>query len=1051
MSGTKVQIKYGFGKPADGSLKKAELAIDLDDRSLWTADENGVIVRVAHDTTDIEKEIESIIENLEQIEADLDWVNNDKDKQNLIFGWGNDTSHRYSNLVLIGTGVLGGDASVVIGEGTRGGSRSVSLGVNAKSEDEGVSLGANAESFYNGVALGRDTTAEKSGIAVGDNANAGSSGIALGTNADAEDGGIALGNYVEASSGEFAISSDIDAVNFSEATVQATDYLDADGNSIIGNHDGDIANLQGQINTNANNISNNANDISSLEGALNQEISDRQEGDTALQDQINNNAGDISALRDDFDNHDHALDDLSDVSASNPSRDDLLIWNGSSWSASSFDLIETALNFKGSTNVAQAAPAAEQGDLYVNNTQGTAAASWTGIAGKVVNAGNFIGYANSRWYLLGEIADVGVTSVIQGLGTSVDDSKPSEPVVSVDRTETDKWYADKGHNHSGVYEPVITPKNSAFNKDFAGTGSANTVSRSDHTHNYSPIGHDHAGVYEPVISPKNSAFNKNFAGSGSAATVSRSDHTHNYSPIGHDHAGVYEPVISPKNSAFNKSFGTTSGTVAQGNHTHSQYLTDYTETDPTVPGHVKSISQADIDKWNNPPSGGGGTDLPDGSVQGQMLSWNNSSKDWTAASQNVRLFYNGFASFYALGTGGLSSAKMYCNFAIGNAASTTMIGKSRQGWTGTSGDVQDSCFVIGNNNTKTNYPLMFDSITGEFCRFMEKEVLAGGAINKTFYHDNAGNTHVHGGIWGPNNLCGSHGAWQQDTTNTKLMSKANVKSWSKQGTGKGRAVWTTAENFFSGESSSAIASVIGDGFKGTGIPYNPSSDLFVAYSCAQYSTSNSLINGLTSTFVWIANWNKPPTTRIVDGEEVENPEAMAMIQSDEYKRFAERFQEKIANPSEAASPDEPTIWTYPDLKTGQVIVVVPGIMDFDDVLSDYRNGEVITQRTREQLPSLNELYDCWRMDGKDIVVDLDLAKEHAMSVLRHQFRYYYRSVEADQFLFGDDSAKDIKQLAQDAKAMIEEAGKADLDALDDLVGRLRNENNPETFMFQDWA
>ena len=29
------------------------------------------------------------------------------------------------------------------------------------------------------------------------------------------------------------------------------------------------------------------------------------------------------------------------------------------------------------------------------------------------------------------------------------------------------------------------------------------------------------------------------------------------------------------------------------------------ETDPTVPDHVKSISTADIDKWNNPPSGGG--------------------------------------------------------------------------------------------------------------------------------------------------------------------------------------------------------------------------------------------------------------------------------------------------------------------------------------------------------------------------------------------------------------------------------------------------------------
>lgn len=66
-----------------------------------------------------------------------------------------------------------------------------------------------------------------------------------------------------------------------------------------------------------------------------------------------------------------------------------------------------------------------------------------------------------------------------------------------------------------------------------------------------------------------------------------------------------EPAFS-KNSAFNKNFGTTNTTVAKGNHTHSQYLTDYTETDPTVPPHVKSISQADIDKWNAGSSGGGG-------------------------------------------------------------------------------------------------------------------------------------------------------------------------------------------------------------------------------------------------------------------------------------------------------------------------------------------------------------------------------------------------------------------------------------------------------------
>jgi len=361
------------------------------------------------------------------VEADLDWVHNNETNHNLILGWNPSTEIYHNDQVLLGNRVKG-----------QGGS----------------------------VAIGADADSKILGVAIGSNAKAGDTAVAIGEDAAAGDFEFAIGKYIS-------------AVNFSNATVQAKDYLDADGNSIIGNHDGDIANLQGQI---------------------------------------NNNAGDISALRNDFDNHDHALDDLSDVSASNPTKDDLLIWNGSSWSADNFDFIQTALNFKGSTNVAQAAPSAEQGDLYVNNTQGTAAASWTGISGTVVNAGNFIGYANSRWYLLGEMADIGVTDVVQGLGISVDDSKPSEPVVSVDRTETDKWYADKGHNHSGVYEPVI--------------------------------------------SPKNSAFNKNFAGSGSAATVSRSDHT------------------------------------------HSQYLESYTETDPTVPGHVKSISTTNISNWNSAHSWG---------------------------------------------------------------------------------------------------------------------------------------------------------------------------------------------------------------------------------------------------------------------------------------------------------------------------------------------------------------------------------------------------------------------------------------------------------------
>lgn len=61
MSGTKVSIKYGFGKPQTGSLKKAELAIDLEELSLWTVESDyGEPVRVAHDTTDIEIDLDGL-------------------------------------------------------------------------------------------------------------------------------------------------------------------------------------------------------------------------------------------------------------------------------------------------------------------------------------------------------------------------------------------------------------------------------------------------------------------------------------------------------------------------------------------------------------------------------------------------------------------------------------------------------------------------------------------------------------------------------------------------------------------------------------------------------------------------------------------------------------------------------------------------------------------------------------------------------------------------------------------------------------------------------
>ena len=421
-------------------------------------------------------------------------------------------------------------------------------------------------------------------------------------------------------------------------------------------------------------------DISNLDDKIDQEILDRIEGDKLLQGNIDDLADDLaqeivdrqegdSNLNTKIDNL--ATDDLTDVNSENASKDQFLIHNGVQWVAEDFH-IDTELQFQGGISVPnEPAPAANNGDLYINNEDGVAGASWTGIAGRTINAANAVGWSskNNRWYMLGDIASAAVLRVEPGTGIDVEDSKPAEPVVSIDRTEVDKWY-----------EPPISPKYTAFNKNFGTT--SGTVAEGDHDHDsdYADINHDHSGVYEPVITPKNSAFNKNFGTAN--GEVARGDHTHsqyltgftetdptvpqhvknitttqisnwdtayswgNHATQGYlksgDVPGVdltgyatetwvsngFEPKFG-KNSAFNKTFGTTAGTVSEGNHTHSQYLTGFTETDPTVPAHVKGITQADINKWNNPPSGGG---LPDGDwiCEGSIYAKGNVTAFWTS-------------------------------------------------------------------------------------------------------------------------------------------------------------------------------------------------------------------------------------------------------------------------------------------------------------------------------------------------------------------------------------------------------------------------------------
>jgi len=140
--------------------------------------------------------------------------------------------------------------------------------------------------------------------------------------------------------------------------------------------------------------------------------------------------------------------------------------------------------------------------------------------------------------------------LIQDLLTSTKFTWSSDKIQNQLNTKS-----DTNHTHTGVYEPTIT-KRSAFNKNYGGTGIADSVAHSDHNHD---------DDYEHSIGTKGTAFNKNFG--TSSDTVAEGDHTHsNYMPM------------EIRNTAYNKNFGKAPGEVAEGNHFHPAEKITYDNT-----------------------------------------------------------------------------------------------------------------------------------------------------------------------------------------------------------------------------------------------------------------------------------------------------------------------------------------------------------------------------------------------------------------------------------------------------------------------------------------
>ena len=122
--------------------------------------------------------------------------------------------------------------------------------------------------------------------------------------------------------------------------------------------------------------------------------------------------------------------------------------------------LEGALEFKGSIDVTTTAPAAEQGDLYINETAGQADASFTGIAGDQVLENALVIYDGTEWNTADLKVDSGVVSLTGSDPITVDNNDPKRPIVGVKTATTDQLgvveLADATDIASGAADKVIT-------------------------------------------------------------------------------------------------------------------------------------------------------------------------------------------------------------------------------------------------------------------------------------------------------------------------------------------------------------------------------------------------------------------------------------------------------------------------------------------------------------------------------------------------------------------------------------------------------------------
>ncbi len=206
-------------------------------------------------------------------------------------------------------------------------------------------------------------------------------------------------------------------------------------------------------------------------------------------------------------------------------------------------------------------------------------------------------------------------------------------------------------------------------------------------------------------------------------------------------------------TGYNKSNWDTA--YSWGNHASAGYLTSFTETDPTVPSHVKIITTTNINNWNT--AYGWGNHATQGYITDGNTNWDNSYGFITASSTDTLTNKSGNISMFTNDSGYITDGNTNWNNTYGfiTASSTdTLTNKSGNisQWTNDSGYITD-----GNTNWNNSYGFITASST---------DTLTNKSGNISQWTNNSGYlTSLAGSTGGTLEVTGS-GAWLTVEGNT---------------------------------------------------------------------------------------------------------------------------------------------------------------------------------------------------------------------------------------------------------------------------------------------